>query len=207
LAAISPPAFARRFSEVKAHPGLLYFQVWAQRSCLLKVPEPITLFRMPLIMLLPAELLLLEFPPSTAPKIPATAEPALLVALVDVAALLVVVAAVVVAEVVVAAVVLDAAEVVFFVEVFLVVVFLEVFFVVFLAVFLTGIISDIEALSAASFIALALLPAVHASTRAAKRNTFFIAFYIFIFITLIYIYPILPIVLSGAKFAKKSEIR
>ena len=143
---------------------------------------------MPLIILLPAELLLLEFPPSTAPKIPATAEPALLV-----------VAAVVVAEVVVvAAVVLDAAEVVFFVE---------VFFVVFLAVFLTGIISDIEALSAASFIALALLPAVHASTRAAKRNTFFIAFYIFIFITLIYIYPILPIVLSGAKFAKKSEIR
>ena len=155
---------------------------------MLKVPEPITLFRMPLIILLPAELLLLEFPPSTAPKIPATAEPALLV-----------VAAVVVAEVVVvAAVVLDATEVVFFVE---------VFFVVFLAVFLTSIISDIEALSAASFIALALLPAVHASTRAAKRNTFFIAFYIFIFITLIYIYPILPIVLSGAKFAKKSEIR
>ena len=153
-------------------------------------------------MLLPAELPLLEFPPSTAPKIPATAEPALLVALVEAAALLVVVAAVVVA-----AVVLDAAEVVFFVEVFLVVVFLEVFFVVFLAVFLTGIISDIEALSAASFIALALLPAVHASTRAVKRNTFFIAFYIFIFITLIYIYPILPIVLSSAKFAKKSEIR
>ena len=147
-------------------------------------------------MLLPAELLLLEFPPNTAPKIPATAEPALLVVLVEVAALLVVVAAVV-------AVVLDAAEVVFFVEVFLV----EVFFVVFLAVFLTGIISDIEALSAASFIALALLPAVHASTRAAKRNTFFIAFYIFIFITLIYIYPILPIVLLGAKFAKKSGIR
>jgi hypothetical protein len=126
---------------------------------------------MPLIILLPAELLLLEFPPSTAPKIPATAEPALLV----------------VAEVVVAAVVLDAAEVVFFVEVFLVVVFLEVFFVVFLAVFLTGIISDIEALSAASFIALALLPAVHASTRAAKRNTFFIAFYIFI-LSLLFIY-------------------
>ena len=146
-------------------------------------------------MLLPAELLLLEFPPNTAPKIPATAEPALLVVLVEVAALLVVAAVV--------AVVLDAAEVVFFVEVFLV----EVFFVVFLAVFLTGIISDIEALSAASFIALALLPAVHASTRAAKRNTFFIAFYIFIFITLIYIYPILPIVLSGAKFAKKSGIR
>jgi len=83
--------------------------------------------------------------------------------------------------------VLDAAEVVFFVEVFLVVVFLEVFFVVFLAVFLTGIISDIEALSAASFIALALLPAVHASTRAAKRNTFFIAFYIFI-LSLLFIY-------------------
>ena len=160
---------------------------------------------MPLIILLPAELLLLEFPPSTAPKIPATADPALLVALVDVAALLVVAVVVVVA-----AVVLDAAEVVFLVEVFLVVVFfevfLEVFFVVFLVVFLTGIISDIEALSAASFIALALLPAVHASTRAAKRNTFFIAFY-FIFITLIYIYPILPIVLSGAKFAKKSGIR
>ena len=138
LAAISPPAFARRFSEVKAHPGLLYFQVWAQRSCLLKVPEPITLFRMPLIMLLPAELLLLEFPPSTAPKIPATEEPALLVVLVDVAVLLVVaavVAAVVVAVVVVAAVVLDAAEVVFFVEVFLVEVFFEVFFVVFLVVF------------------------------------------------------------------------
>ena len=149
-------------------------------------------------MLLPAELLLLEFPPSTAPKIPATAEPALLVVLLDVAALLVV-AAVVVA---VAAVVLDVAEVVFFVEVFL-----EVFFVVFLVVFFTGIISDIEALSAASFIALVLLPAVHASTRAAKRNTFFIAFYIFIFITLIYIYPILPIVLSGAKFAKKTGIR
>lgn len=69
-----------------------------------KVPEPITLFRMPLIMLLPAELLLLEFPPSTAPKIPATAEPALLVVLVEVAALLVVAAVV--------AVVLDAAEVV-----------------------------------------------------------------------------------------------
>ena len=154
-------------------------------------------------MLLPAELLLLELPPITAPKIPAMAEPALLVVLVEAAALLVAVAAVVV----VAAVVLDAEEVVFFVEVFLVVVFLEVFFVVFLVVFLTGIISDIEALSAASFIALALLPAVHASTRAAKRNTFFIAFYIFIFITLIYKYPILPIVLSGAKFAKKSEIR
>ena len=154
-------------------------------------------------MLLPAELLLLELPPITAPKIPAMAEPALLVVLVEAAALLVAVAAVVV----VAAVVLDAEEVVFFVEVFLVVVFLEVFFVVFLVVFLTGIISDIEALSAASFIALALLPAVHASTRAAKRNTFFIAFYIFIFITLIYIYPILPIVLSGAKFAKKSGIR
>ena len=162
---------------------------------------------MPLIILLPAELLLLEFPPSTAPKIPATAEPALLVALVEATALLVVAEVVVAEVVVVAAVVLDAAEVVFFVEVFLVVVFLEVFFVVFLAVFLTGIISDIEALSAASFIALALLPAVHASTRAAKRNTFFIAFYIFIFITLIYIYPILPIVLSGAKFAKKSGIR
>ena len=158
---------------------------------------------MPLIILLPAELLLLEFPPSTAPKIPATAEPALLVALVEATALLVVAEVVVAEVVVVAAVVLDVAEVVFFVEVFLVVVFLEVFFVVFLAVFLTGIISDIEALSAASFIALALLPAVHASTRAAKRNTFFIAFYIFIFITLIYIYPILPIVLSGAKFAKK----
>jgi len=132
------------------------------------------------------------------------AEPELPVALVEAAALLVVAAVVGVA-----AVVLDAAEVVFFVEVFLVVVFLEVFFevffVVFLAVFLTGIISDIEALSAASFIALALLPAVHASTRAAKRNTFFIAFYIFI--TLIYIYPILSIVLSGAKFAKKSGIR
>ena len=135
-------------------------------------------------MLLPAELLLLEFPPSTAPKIPATAEPALLVVLVDVAALLVVVAAVV-------AVVLDAAEAVFFVEVFLAVDFLElffaVFFAVFLAVFLTGIISDIEALSAASFIALALLPAVHASTRAAKRNTFFIAFYILL-LSLLFIY-------------------
>ena len=140
-------------------------------------------------MLLPAELLLLEFPPSTAPKIPATAEPALLVALVDVAALLVV-AAVVAEVVVVAAVVLDVAEVVFFVEVFLVVVFLEVFFevffVVFLAVFLTGIISDIEALSAASFIALALLPTVHASTRAAKRNTFFIAFYFILSLLFIY---------------------
>ena len=127
-------------------------------------------------MLLPAELLLLEFPPSTAPKIPATAEPALLVALVDVAALLVVVAAVFAAAVLDA--VLDAVEVVFFVE---------VFFVVFLAVFLTGIISDIEALSAASFIALALLPAVHASTRAAKRNTFFIAFYILL-LSLLFIY-------------------
>ena len=136
-------------------------------------------------MLLPAELLLLEFPPSTAPKIPATAEPALLVALVDVAALLVVVAAVFAAAVLDA--VLDAVEVVFFVEVFLVVLFLEVFLVVFLAVFLTGIISDIEALSAASFIALALLPAVHASTRAAKRNTFFIAFYILL-LSLLFIY-------------------
>ena len=133
-------------------------------------------------MLLPAELLLLELPPSTAPKIPAMEEPALLVVLVEAAALLVVVAAVVVA-----AVVLDAAEVVFFVEVFLVVVFFEVFFVVFLAVFLTGIIADIEALSAASFIALALLPAVHASTRAAKRNTFFIAFYILL-LSLLFIY-------------------
>ena len=140
-------------------------------------------------MLLPAELLLLEFPPSTAPKIPATAEPALLVALVEAAALLVVVAAVFAAAVLDA--VLDAVEVVFFVEVFLVVVFLEVFLVVFLAVFLavflTGIISDIEALSAASFIALALLPAVHASTRAAKRNTFFIAFYILL-LSLLFIY-------------------
>lgn len=154
---------------------------------LTEAPEPITLFRMPLIILLPAELLLLEFPPSTAPKIPATAEPALLVALVEATALLVVAEVVVAEVVVVAAVVLDAAEVVFFVEVFLVVVFLEVFFVVFLAVFLTGIISDIEALSAASFIALALLPAVHASTRAAKRNTFFIAFYIFI-LSLLFIY-------------------
>jgi hypothetical protein len=44
---------------------LLYFQVWAQRSCLLKVPEPITLFRMPLIMLLPAELLLAKIEVST----------------------------------------------------------------------------------------------------------------------------------------------
>ena len=167
---------------------------------------------MPLIILLPAELLLLEFPPSTAPKIPATAEPALLVALVEATALLVVaevvVAEVVVAEVVVvAAVVLDAAEVVFFVEVFLVVVFLEVFFVVFLAVFLTGIISDIEALSAASFIALALLPAVHASTRAAKRNTFFIAFYIFI-LSLLFIYTQYFLLFFRVQSSqKKSEIR
>lgn len=155
-------------------------------------------------MLLPAELLLLEFPPSTAPKIPATAEPALLVALVDVAALLVV-AAVVVAEVVVAAVVLDAAEVVFFVEVFLVVVFLEVFFVVFLAVFLTGIISNIEALSAASFIALALLPAVHASTRAAKRNTFsLLSIYLF-YHSYLYI-PNTSYCSFGCKVRKKSGI-
>ena len=48
------------------------------------------------------------------------------------------------------------------------------FFVDFFVVFFTGINSELEALSAASFMALALLPAVHASTRAAIRITFFI---------------------------------
>ena len=51
LAAISPPAFANRFSEVKAQPGLLYFHVWAQSSAFENVPEPITLFKRPLMML------------------------------------------------------------------------------------------------------------------------------------------------------------
>lgn len=52
--------------------------------------------------------------------------------------------------------------------------FEEDFLVDFFVVFLTGINSDLEALSAASFMALALLPTVHASTRAAVRITFFI---------------------------------
>ena len=51
---------------------------------------------------------------------------------------------------------------------------LEDFLVLFFVVFFTGINSELEAFSTASFIALTLLPAVHASTRAAKRNTFFI---------------------------------
>lgn len=52
--------------------------------------------------------------------------------------------------------------------------FEEDFLVDFFVVFFTGINSELEALSAASFMALALLPTVHASTRAAVRITFFI---------------------------------
>ena len=69
--------------------------------------------------------------------------------------------------------------------------FLEDFFVDFLVVFFTGINSDLEALSAASFMALALLPAVHASTRAAIRITFFIllSFY-FLYYIILFLYHI-----------------
>jgi hypothetical protein len=59
-------------------------------------------------------------------------------------------------------------------------------------------------LSAASFIALALLPAVHASTRAAKRNTFFIAFYIFI-LSLLFIYTQYFLLFFGCKVRKKNR--
>ena len=84
-------------------------------------------------------------------------------------------------EVVGAADAVDAEAVDFLAVVFLEEVFLVVFLVDFLVDFLTGINSELEAFSAASFIALALLPAVHASTRAAKRNTFFIfTFYLFV---------------------------
>lgn len=155
---------------MKAQPGLLYFQVEAQRSVCLKVPEPITLFRMPLRMP-PAVLavvlldeLLLDEPPSKPPKMPATVDAAP-VLLVDVAVLAV--DGVVVAVVVV--VVVAAVD-------FVVVVFFEVFFV-FFVVFFTGQFVVCE--SDASLSSFARLPAVQASTRAAVRNTFFIVFLYF----------------------------
>lgn len=129
----------------------------------MKVEEPMTLSKMPLMML-PAVLLLLP-PPSKPPNTPAIVEPVEVAeeaveGVVDVAEVLVdaaVVAAVVVLDLVVLELV-----------VFLVVVFL----VDFLVVFFTGqlVISDKEV----SFISVAKLPIAPASTRAAIKKTFFI---------------------------------
>lgn len=179
LATTSPPALASKFSEVKAHPGLLYFQVEAQRSACLKVPEPMTLFRMPL-RILPAvlDVLLDELldelpPPSNPPRIPATVE-AVDPDVLDAAVLAVegvVVLVVVVVEAFVVAVVF-----------LVVVVFL---LVVFFVVFLTGqlVISE----SDVSLRLFATLPVVQAITRAAVRITFFIVFSI-----LCLLYPLFP---------------
>ncbi len=125
-----------------------------------------TLFKMPLISPPPVELLE-EEPPSKPPKTLATVEPVLL----DVALLLVVALPLALLAAVEAAV---EEEVVAFLVVEVVAFFFVVVF--FFVVFLTGIDCDREAFSAASLMALALLPAVHASTRAAIKNTFFIAF-------------------------------
>ena len=173
LATTSPPALASKFSDVKAHPGLLYFQVEAQRSACLKVPEPMTLFRMPLRML-PAvlDVLLDELldelpPPSNPPRIPATVEAAdpdvLDAAVLAVEGVVVLVVAVVEAFVVV-------------------VVFLVV---VFFVVFLTGQLAISE--SDVSLRLFATLPVVQAITRAAVRITFFIVFSI-----LCLLYPLFP---------------
>lgn len=118
----SPPAFAKRFSEVKAQPGELYFHVLAQRSACVNVEEPITLFKRleitpPAVLLEELELELL--PPKRPPKIPVTAEP-----MVDLEEEVV--------DDVVADVSADVTAVV------VVVVFAVVFFVVFLVVFFTG---------------------------------------------------------------------
>lgn len=137
----------------------------------MKVEEPMTLSKMPLMML-PAVLLLLLLlpPPSKPPNTPAIVEPVEVaedavegmveeedddVELEDVA-------------VVEAAVVVVLDLVVLELVVFLVVVFL----VDFLVVFFTGqlVISDKEV----SFISVAKLPVALASTRAAIKNTFFI---------------------------------
>ena len=144
----------------------------------MNVPEPITLFRIPLMMLpvlLELPELLELFPPRIAPRMPTTVAAELAVASVLLAVDAVTEEAVVAAdvEVVAAAVEVDAD---FFEEDFEedFDVDLEDFLVLFFVVFFTGINSELEAFSAASFMALTLLPAVHASTRAAKRKTFFI---------------------------------
>lgn len=136
------------------------------------------------VLLLELPELLELFPPRIAPKMPTTVAAELAVASVLLTEEAVVEEAVVAAdveaadveEVVAAAVEVDAdffeVDADFFEEDFDV--DLEDFFVLFFAVFFTGINSELEAFSAASFMALTLLPAVHASTRAAKRNTFFI---------------------------------
>lgn len=130
---------------------------------------------LPVLLLELPELLEL-FPPRIAPRMPATVAAELAVASVLLAVDAVTEEEAVVAadvEVVAAAVEVDAG---FFEEDFEedFEVDLEDFLVLFFVVFFTGINSELEAFSTASFIALTLLPAVHASTRAAKRNTFFI---------------------------------
>ena len=138
-------------------------------------------------MMLPADEVLPDVLPVAAPSNPPNT-PAIVEPVEDeelLAAADAVVAAVDVADVLVEA----AVVVVFLVDVF----FLEE---VFLVVFFTGIISDCETLCAASFIVLAMLPDVHAITRAAIKNTFFIPIYILIHFCF-----------RGAKFAKKMEIR
>ena len=82
--------------------------------------------------------------------------------------------------------------------------FEEDFLVDFFVVFFTGINYELEALSAASFMALALLPAVHASTRAAIRITFFILLSILSYSYTKYLISIFT--LSGAKFGIFWEI-
>lgn len=164
LDTISPPALARRFSEVKAQPGELYFHVLAQRSACLKVEEPITLFRileitLPAVLLeLEDELELLLLPPNRPPRMPETAEP-----MVDVE---VEVAVEAVDGVVVAVVAAVVAVVV--VDFFVVVVFFVVFF--------TGWFCEREV----PHNSLAMLPVAPAITRAAVKITFFIPILIFI---------------------------
>lgn len=168
-------------------------------------------------MMLPADEVLPDVLPVAAPSNPPnTLAMVELVLLLAAAVLAVDVVVAAVAEVVAPVVASTEVDVDFLVEVlvvdFLVVLvvdfFEEDFLVDFFVVFFTGINSELEALSAASFMAQALLPAVHASTRAAIRITFFIllSFYFLYYLILIpyilYRYPRF----RGAKFGIFWEI-
>lgn len=167
-------------------------------------------------MMLPADEVLPDVLPVAAPSNPPnTLAMVELVLLLAAAVLAVDVVVAAVAEVVAPVVASVDVDVDFFVEVlvvdFLVVLvvdfFEEDFLVDFFVVFFTGINSELEALSAASFMALALLPTVHASTRAAVRITFFILFSFYFLYYLILIPNLISIfTLSGAKFGIFWEI-
>ena len=168
-------------------------------------------------MMLPADEVLPDVLPVAAPSNPPnTLAMVELVLLLAAAVLAVDVVVAAVAEVVAPVVASTEVDVDFLVEVlvvdFLVVLvvdfFEEGFLVDFFVVFFTGINSELEALSAASFMALALLPAVHASTRTAIRITFFIllSFLLSILSYSYTIYLISIFTLSGAKFGIFREI-